>query len=466
MTIDYGTGVSGRNGDGKGRSSVDPNADPTNAKKAAKAAFFGSLLEYYDFYIFASAAALVFPHVFFEGSKNPLLLSLATFGISYIARPIGAVFVGHFGDRAGRKKVMMFCLVLMGVVTFLIGCLPSSEQAGMVGPVLLVFLRICQGVSAAGEQSGAGSLTLEHSPAHRRGFFCSWTLTGTQAGFIVASLAFIPVAALPDEDLYSWGWRVPFWCSLLVLVVAYIVRRKLEEPEIFIANKEALDETPAPLPVVDLFRTHWRDVLRVVFCAFIAVVSTVFSVFGLAYATTPEIGMSRTTMLWVAIAANAVALVSQPLLGMLSDRIGRKPVFIGGAIGSAAGIFLYFAAIGTGNVAMIFLAGILLMGGVYAGTNAIWPAFYAEMFSSRVRYSGMAIGTQLGFALAGFAPTIAQALRGADPKNWVPVAIFTAVCALIAAASASTAKENSRTPLIDLDKEDVALTKAKANAKV
>ncbi|EME21018.1 MFS transporter [Rhodococcus triatomae] len=432
----------------------DPNADPTKAKMSAKAAFFGSMLEYYDFYIFASAAALVFPHVFFEGSKNPVLLSLATFGISYIARPVGAVVLGHFGDRAGRKKVMMFCLVLMGLVTFLIGCLPSSAAAGAVGPILLVVLRVFQGISAAGEQSGAGSLTLEHSPANRRGFFCSWTLTGTQAGFILASLAFIPVAALPDEALYSWGWRVPFWCSLIVLVVAYVVRRKLEEPEIFVATQEALAEskTAAPLPVVDLFRTHWRDVLRVVFCAFIAVVSTVFSVFGLAYATTPEIGMSRTTMLWVAIAANAVALVSQPLFGILSDRIGRKPVFIGGAVGSAAGIFLYFAAIGSGNVIAIFAAGIALMGGVYAATNAIWPAFYAEMFSSRVRYSGMAIGTQLGFALAGFAPTIAQALRGDDAHNWIPVAAFTAVCALIAATSASTSPENSRTPLADLDK--------------
>lgn len=449
MTTDYHVGP-------------DPNSDPTKAKKAAKAAFFGSLLEYYDFYIFASAAALVFPHVFFEGAKNPLLLSLATFGISYIARPVGAVFVGHFGDRAGRKKVMMFCLVLMGTVTFLIGCLPSSSTAGLVGPTLLVVLRVCQGISAAGEQSGAGSLTLEHSPAHRRGFFCSWTLTGTQAGFVVASLAFIPVAAMPDESLYSWGWRIPFWCSLLVLIVAYVVRRKLEEPEIFLANKESLDEAPAPLPVVELFRTHWRDVLRVICCAFIAVVSTVFSVFGLAYATTEEIGMSRTTMLWVAIAANTVALISQPLLGILSDRIGRKPVFIGGAIGSAMGIFLYFAAIGTGEITLIFLAGILLMGGVYAGTNAIWPAFYAEMFSSRVRYSGMAIGTQLGFALAGFAPTIAQSLRGSDPKNWIPVAIFTAACALVAAASATTATEHSRTPLLELDREGSVTAKTKA----
>lgn len=432
---------------------ADPNADPTKAKQAAKAAFFGSMLEYYDFYIFASAAALVFPHVFFEGSKNPMLLSLATFGISYIARPIGAVVLGHFGDRAGRKTVMMFCLVLMGVVTFLVGCLPSKEMMGWVGPALLVVLRVGQGISAAGEQSGAGSLTLEHSPIRRRGFFCSWTLTGTQAGFILASLAFIPVAALPDDVLFSWGWRVPFWMSFLVLVVAYIVRRKLEEPEIFVHNQEEAEHRSAPLPVVDLFRNHWRDVLRVVVCAFIAVVSTVFSVFGLAYATAEGIGLSRTTMLWVAIAANAVALFSQPLYGMLSDRIGRKPVFIGGAVLSAVGIFGYFGAIGTGNVPLIFLAAIVLMAGFYGAANAIWPAFYAEMFSSRVRYSGMAIGTQVGFALAGFAPTIATALRGADPQNWVPVAVFTAICALLSAAAAYTARENYRIPLLDLDRD-------------
>lgn len=432
------------------------DGDSAKAKQAAKAAFFGSMLEYYDFYIFASASALVFPHVFFSGSKDPLILSLATFGISYVARPIGAFILGHFGDRAGRKRVMMFCLVLMGVVTFLVGCLPSQAAMGWVGPALLVVLRVGQGFSAAGEQSGAGSLTLEHSPMNRRGFFCSWTLTGTQAGFILASLAFIPVAALPDDILFSWGWRIPFWCSFLVLVVAYVVRRQLEEPEIFIANTADDAAKSEPMPFITLFRYHWRDVLRVVLCAFIAVVSTVFAVFGLAFATSDEVGMSRTTMLWVAIAANAVAMVSQPLYGMLSDRIGRKPVFIGGAVTSAVGIFAYFGAISTGNVLAVFGAAIVLMAGFYGATNAVWPVFYAEMFSSKVRYSGMAIGTQIGFALAGFAPTIAAALRGTDVHNWLPVAIFTACCALIAAASASTASENFQTALDDLDDRGIA----------
>ncbi|NMO03007.1 MHS family MFS transporter [Gordonia sp. TBRC 11910] len=432
------------------------DGDSAKAKQAAKAAFFGSMLEYYDFYIFASAAALVFPTVFFAGSKNPLMLSLATFGISYVARPIGAFVLGHFGDRAGRKRVMMFCLVLMGVVTFAVGCLPSREAMGWVGPALLILLRVGQGISAAGEQSGAGSLTLEHSPMARRGFFCSWTLTGTQAGFIVASLAFIPVAAMPDHLLYTWGWRIPFWCSFLVLVVAYVVRRKLEEPEIFIANTADDAEKAEPMPFVTLFRYHWRDVLRVIVCAFIAVVSTVFAVFGLAFATSPEVGISRTTMLWVAIAANAVALVSQPLYGALSDRIGRKPVFIGGALTAAVGVFAYFGAIGTGNVGAIFAAAIVLMAGFYGATNAVWPVFYAEMFSSKVRYSGMAIGTQIGFALAGFAPTIATALRGDDVKNWLPVAIFTACCTLLAAASAATAPERFKTTLDELDNREIA----------
>ncbi len=434
---------------GPGNPAADPNADPTKAKQAARAAFFGSMLEYYDFYIFASAAALVFPHVFFEGSKNPVLLSLATFGISYVARPIGAVVLGHFGDRIGRKRVMMFCLLVMGAATFLLGCLPSKATAGELGPALLILLRVAQGFSAAGEQSGAGSLTLELSPANRRGYFCSWTLSGTQGGFILASLAFIPVTSLPKHDFYEWGWRIPFLLSIAVIGVAYIIQNKTHEPEISPANKTAGE--PDKLPVVDLFVHHWRDVLRVVLCAFIAVVSTVFSVFGLAYATTKEVGMSSTTMLWVAIVANVVALVTQPLFGILSDRIGRKPVFIGGAIGSAVFIYIYFAAISTGNVIAVFAAGAALMGCVYAATNAVWPAFYAEMFSSRVRYSGMAIGTQLGFALAGFAPTIAQALRGHDPRNWVPVAIFTGVCALIAAASGATSRENSQYTLAELD---------------
>src|SRR3954466_4963862 len=195
-------------------------------KRAALASFMGSAVEYYDFFLFGTAAALIFPKVFFpSGDEASQVLSFATFGVAYVARPVGAFVLGHFGDRIGRRNVLMFTLVLMGVSTFLIGCLPSFATAGWIAPGLLVICRLLQGFSAAGEQAGASSLTLEHSPDDQRAFFTSWTLTGTQGGLILASLVVIPIVALPDEDLYSWGWRVPFWLSAVVVVVAYFIRR-------------------------------------------------------------------------------------------------------------------------------------------------------------------------------------------------------------------------------------------------
>jgi MFS family permease len=426
--------------------------DTTKVKRAAIASFLGSMLEYYDFYIYASAAALVFGKVFFPAS-NPAagtLLSLATFGVAYIARPFGAVLLGHFGDRVGRKKVMLVTLVLMGTSTFLIGCLPSYAAIGVVAPILLVLLRVLQGISAAGEQSGANSLTLEHAPFGRRAFFTSWTLTGTQAGFILATAVFLTVANLPDDALLSWGWRVPFWFSFLVVVLAYVVRRRLDEPEVFKEEQES--NQVAKFPVVDLFRTHTPDVLRVVLCAFIAVCSTIFAVFGLAFATSPEVGVSRTTMLLVAVTANIIALFTQPTLAILADRIGRKPVFITGVLGCSVMIFVYFTAIMSGNVPLIFVSGALLIGVLYAAPNAIWPSFYAEMFNTKVRFSGIAIGTQIGFALAGFAPTIAWTLVGDSRTNWLPVAILVSICCVAAAAAAATARETYKVPLTQLGK--------------
>ncbi|HEY5852985.1 MAG TPA: MFS transporter [Aldersonia sp.] len=426
--------------------------DTSKVKRAAVASFLGSMLEYYDFYIYASAAALVFGRVFFP-SANPAagtLLALATFGVAYIARPVGAVLLGHFGDRVGRKRIMLLTLVMMGVSTFLIGCLPTYAAIGVAAPIMLVLLRVLQGISAAGEQSGANALTLEHAPMGRRAFFTSWTLTGTQAGFILATIVFLCVAGLPEEALLSWGWRVPFWFSFLVVVLAYVVRRKLEEPEVFVEEQE--HHEVAKFPVVELFRTHTADVLRVMLCAFVAVCGTVFSVFGLAFATSHEVGVSKTEMLLVAVSANLLALAMQPALAILADKIGRKPVFITGVLGCSVMIFVYFNAIMSGNLALIFLGALVLTGVCYSAPNAIWPSFYAEMFNTKIRFSGIAIGTQLGFAAAGFAPTIAWTLVGDSRTNWLPVAILVAVCCVVSAASAATARETYKVPLTKLGK--------------
>ncbi|MET7651416.1 MULTISPECIES: MFS transporter [unclassified Streptomyces] len=423
-----------------------PAAPPGQPRKAAMAAWIGSALEYYDFFIYGSAAALIFPKVFFDESDpaTATLLSLATFGVAYAARPVGALFLGHFGDRVGRKKIMVFTLILMGVSTFLIGCLPTRAQVGTLAPVLLVLCRVLQGISAAGEQASANSMTLEHAPSERRGFFTSFTLSGTQGGQLLATLVFIPIAALPEEQLLSWGWRVPFWMSIAVAVAGYVIRRKLEETPAF-AAQQATGEV-VKLPLVVLLRDHWADVLRVVAGALVASVSTIFTVWALAYATSDSVGMSRTSMLWVGALANVVALAAIPAWATLSDRIGRRPVYLIGASGSAVMMFAYLWAISTGSYPLILLLGIATFGVVYSAANGVWPSFYGEMFSTRVRLSGMAIGTQIGFAVAGFAVTFAAQIAGPDGDGWSFVALFTAALCVPPVIAALSARETAKIP--------------------
>ncbi|MFG2786070.1 MFS transporter [Streptomyces sp. NPDC048419] len=415
-------------------------------KKAAAAAWIGSALEYYDFFIYGSAAALIFPKVFFDESDpaTATLLSLATFGVAYAARPVGALFLGHFGDKVGRKKIMIFTLLLMGLSTFLIGCLPTRSQVGTLAPVLLVLCRVLQGISAAGEQASANSMTLEHAPSNRRGFFTSFTLGGTQGGQLIATLVFIPVAALPEHQLLTWGWRIPFWASVVVAAVGYFIRRRLEETPAF--AKQAATEGVAKLPLAVLMREHWADVLRVIGGALVASVSTIFTVWALAYATSDSVGMSRSSMLWVGALANLVALAAIPLWASLSDRIGRRPVFLIGAAGSAIAMFLYLWAISTGNYPLTLILGIVAFGVVYSAANGVWPSFYGEMFSTRVRLSGMAIGTQIGFAVAGFAVTFAAQIAGPDGTDWSSVALFTAALCVPPVIAALSARETHKVP--------------------
>jgi MFS family permease len=418
-----------------------PTAIHRTPRKAALAAWTGSALEYYDLAIYGTAAALVFPKIFFpEGNDSAATIAaFATFGVAYVARPVGSFLMGHIGDRLGRKKVLIGTLLLMGVSTFLVGCLPTYDQVGLLAPALLVVLRLLQGLSAAGEQAGANSMSFEHAPEDRRGFFTSFTLSGTQGGQVLAPAVFLPLAAvMPEEQLLSWGWRVPFWLSALVVVVGFAIRRTLDETPEFQAEADRGEVARAPLGV--LFAGHWRNVLRVFFAAFIAMVNTMFAVFALNFATSDdyEVGISSTTMLWLAIVANVVAIAVIPFWARLSDRVGRKPVFLIGVIGSGILIFPFLGAIAAGNAVLTFVIGVALAGVVYSMPNAVWPATYAEYFPTRVRLSGMAIGTQFGFALAGFTPTIAGALMAGDPDNWVRVALFAAAACAISAVAVLT----------------------------
>ena len=425
----------------------DPRKTPA---RAALASWIGSVLEYYDFFIYGTAAALVFGDVFFpeQDPATGTLLSFATYGVGYVARPIGAFFMGHIGDRHGRKRVLLLTVTLMGLATFLVGCLPTYDSIGIWAPVLLVALRLLQGFSASGEQAGANSLSLEHAPEQRRAFFTSFTLSGTQTGLIIATAVFLPIGAMPEEQLLSWGWRIPFWLSAVVVIVSILIRRRIEEPPAF--REEVARHEDERVPVAPLLRDHWPAVLRVVLAAMASTVSTIFAVYALNFAVEDQ-GLDQTTMLWVAIVTNVVALAAIPLWATLADRIGRKPVFIFGAIGSGALMFAYLGAIAGGGYPMIFLTAILMSGVVYSAMNGIQPSLYGEMFPTKVRLSGMAIGTQIGFAIGGFAPTAASAIAGDGPNGWVPVAAYVLVSSLIAAIAVATARETYKLPLAVID---------------
>ncbi|WP_334173281.1 MFS transporter [Sinomonas sp.] len=418
------------------------------AKKAALAAFLGGALEYYDFFVYATAASLVFSKIFFP-SGNPtvaLISSFATFGVAYVARPFGAVVFGHLGDRLGRKNTLVLTLVLMGSATFLIGALPDFHAAGYIAPILLVVLRLCQGLSAGAETAGASALTMEESPVGRRAFFPSFSMSGISTGIVLASLVFLPVAAMSEADRLAWGWRIPFWCSLVVLVVAYLVRRSLEEPEVF--EEKAEHNDLVKLPVADMFATHTPQFIQVALMSFETVTNTFMQSFGLAYAV--SVGIPASTMLWVSIVGNVIAIGTQPLAAMLSDRFGRKPLFITGIIGSAILIFIYFSSISTKNVPLVFVTSTLITAGTYAMSNAIYPAWFAELFNVRVRYSGMAIGLQIGILCAGFTPLLGTALVGGIPSNWGPAAWIVAGSSVLALIGAIWGRETFRTPIHEL----------------
>jgi MFS family permease len=424
-------------------------------RKAAFASWIGSAVEYYDFFIYGTAAALVFGKIFFPSidAKLATVAAFATFGVGYVTRPIGAFFMGHIGDKFGRKRVLTMTILLMGASTFAIGLLPTYGQVGIAAPIMLVVLRLLQGLSAAGEQAGANSMTLEHAPDHRRAFFTSFTLSGTQMGFILATIVFLPISTLSEPDLLSWGWRVPFFLSAIVVAVGFWVRRTLPETPAF-TEEAAAHETPK-LPLAELFQNHTADVVRVVLAALVSVVSTIFGVFVLSYAVN-TMHIPRTQMLLLLVCTNILALAAIPLWAILSDRIGRRPVFLIGAIGCAIFIWPTLWSISRADVTLIFICGLILSGVIYSAANGIWPSLYGEMFDTRVRLSGMAIGTQIGFALGGFAPTISAAILGPGPDGWMPVAALVSGACIVAAISVFSARETYNVPMNRLGKLSLA----------
>jgi len=423
-------------------------------KKATASGWIGSALEYYDFFIYATAASLIFPQIFFPSTdpKVAIIASLATYGVGYVARPIGAFFLGHWGDTHGRKTVLIVCMFLMGISTMAVGILPTYQQVGWLAPLLLVVLRLIQGFAVAGEISGASSMILEHAPFGRRGFFASFTLQGVQAGQILAAAVFLPLAHYMDKDAFnSWGWRIPFLLSFVVIVAGYIIRREVDETPAFSEESEHHEVPKAP--IIQAVRDNWRDMLRVMCCSLMNVIPVVTTIFGAAYAVQPGygIGFEKDVYLWIPVLGNIVAVLVIPFVGNLSDKIGRRPPIIVGALASGLLSFGYLYAISIHNVPLAIAMSLLMWGVVYQGYNAIFPSFYPEMFPTRTRVSGMAISQNLGTLVTALLPALFVAVAPPGASN-IPVTIgcWTLGITVIAAIAAWTARETYRVHLNDL----------------
>lgn len=431
----------------------DPNSK-RQSRKAAASGWIGSALEYYDFFIYATAAALLFPQLFFP-TDNPtvgIIVSLASFGVGYVARPIGAVVLGHLGDRHGRKTVLVYCMFLMGFSTLSIGLLPTYQQIGIWAPAILIFLRLVQGFAVAGEVSCASSMTLEHAPDGRRGYFASFTLQGVQAGQLLAAAVFLPLAQfMPADQFAAWGWRIPFLLSAVVLVAGWIIRREVHEAPVFTEAKT--HAKPEKLPVVEVITQSWRDVLRVICMALSAVLAIVASVFGATYAVQPAygIGFPSGVFMWIPVLGNLCAVVLIPFVGKLSDRIGRRPPVIVGVLCGGLLSFAYLYAISIHNLWLSLILSLLMWGVAYQGFNGVFPSLFPELFRTRVRVTGMAIGQNIGVACTAFLPALFVTIAPPGTEN-IPLkigALTFGICA-ISAIAAFTTRETYRVRLKDL----------------
>jgi MFS transporter, MHS family, shikimate and dehydroshikimate transport protein len=417
---------------------------PASVRKVAIASFIGTTIEWYDFFLYGTASALVFGRLFFP-NYDPLTATLASFGtyaVGFVARPIGGVVCGHYGDRIGRKSMLVLTLLIMGVATFLIGLLPTYEQIGIWAPALLIVLRLAQGFGVGGEWGGAVLMAVEHSPHGRRGFYGSWPQVGVPAGLLLSTAVFWQASKLPEAALFAWGWRVAFLASILLVGVGLYIRLAVVEPPAFTEIKRT--STTARAPILDALRDHPRGVLLAM-GARIAENGAfyIYTVFILTYATQPRIGLSRGAVLTAVALAAIGEMVAIPFFGWLSDRIGRRPVYLFGALFTALFAFPFFRLVETGRPAWVVLAVVAALVGGHAAMYGPQASFFSELFGTRVRYSGASLGYQLASVIAGgLSPLIATELLRRTGASW-PIALFIIAMAAITAVSVALATETA-----------------------
>ncbi len=418
-------------------------------RKVALASFIGTTIEWYDYFLFGTAAALVFNQLFFP-NVDPLigtLAAFATFAVGFVARPLGGAIFGHYGDRIGRKAMLVLTLLIMGIATFLIGLLPTYETIGIWAPILLVVLRLLQGFGVGGEWGGAVLMAVEHSPGGRRGFYGSWPQMGVPAGLLLSTGVFAIFSSLPNEQFLAWGWRVPFLLSILLVAVGLYIRLAILETPAFRQVQET--QTEARMPIMDVLRTNLKGVLLVIGMRIAENGSFfIFSVFVLSYAT-EQLGLARSLVLAGVMIAATIQLFAVPVWGALSDKIGRRPVYLFGAAFTLLFAFPSFWLINTQATILVWLAIVLALAVGHAAMYGPQAAFLPELFGTRVRYSGIAFSRELASVVAGaLSPFIATALLAWAGSYW-PVAVYLAAMALITIVAVYLAPETFQSDITE-----------------
>jgi metabolite-proton symporter len=426
----------------------------SNIVKVVAASMAGTTVEWYDFFLYGVAAALVFPAVFFPGSDQAVgtLLSLGTFAVGFIARPVGGLVFGHYGDKIGRKTLLVISLLMMGAATFAIGLLPGYATIGIAAPILLVLLRLAQGFALGGEWGGAVLIVSEHGDPARRGYWASWPQAGAPGGQLIANGLLAVLATVQSEEAFlSWGWRIPFLLSAVLVLIGLYVRLSVEESPVFKAAQAKAAELAAAgqkesMPIVEVFRRYPREVFTAMGARFAENVSYyIFTIVITTYVTT-RLELSSSFVLGAVLIGAAVHLVTIPVWGALSDRFGRRPVYLLGAAGVGVWAFVFIALIDTGSFPLTVIAvigGLVFHGAMY-GPQA---AFLSELFGTKVRYSGVSIGYQLASVVAGgLAPLIAVALYTRFDSGYA-ISVYVALSALLTIAAVASYGETQHRDL-------------------
>ncbi|MEV6281587.1 MFS transporter [Kribbella sp. NPDC051770] len=428
--------------------STEPVRSRTPIARVVGASLVGTTVEWYDFFLYGVAASVVFGDLFFPKGEQltGTLLSFATFAVGFFARPIGGVVFGHFGDRIGRKNLLVLSLLMMGLATFAIGLLPTYAQVGALAPILLTVLRLIQGFALGGEWGGAVLIVSEHGDPARRGFWASWPQAGAPAGQLIANGVLAGLAAFQSDAAFnSWGWRIPFLLSAVLVLVGLWVRLKIEESPLF-KQARAKQQPSERIPFVEVITKYPREILTAMGARMAENVSYYIFTIVIATYAKDHLGLGKSFALNAVLIAAAIHFCAIPLWGALSDRVGRKPVYLFGAAGVGIWAFVFIAFVDTKNFALATLAvtvGLVLHGAMY-GPQA---SFFTELFGTRVRYSGVSVGYQLASIIAGgLAPFIAVALLKAYDSGYA-IAIYVAVCSVISLAAVLSYGETSKRDL-------------------